>query len=422
MAAPFDTSGRDWQGLSDFMDLAREDLTPARVVATSTLSYDTLRREDGVVLVHPQHALDIDSLSRFMHDGGRVIVLDDFGTSDELLRHFGIERTALPAHPALMLRGKPAFAIAEPADEDGAHPAVRGVRRVVLNHATGLKHPDLSPLLQVRGAGSGRGVLVAMAGAVGAGRLLAVGDSSIVINGMLRYPGNRTFARNVIEYAVEDDAAWSRHGKLYVVSGDFAQTGSFGDASLSGRLKGHLHAIAEMWTQLRDEGAPPLVAYLLAIAVGLGLVLWVGSRAGRVHRAIVPRYTRAVPLAAQGGVAGHAAVVAAPGTTRALAVLEIKSAVEEEMASLLGMDRAPAPDALAQSAQDRGLLSARAASALRVLLKRMGEVETLVLSRRAEAMRRVHDAEVVLCSNEATRILAEARENAAHYADGPALS
>jgi len=41
--------------------------------------------------------------------------VDDFGSGDELLRHFQIERVALPAHPALELRHNPALAIAEPA-------------------------------------------------------------------------------------------------------------------------------------------------------------------------------------------------------------------------------------------------------------------------------------------------------------------
>src|SRR5262249_35410191 len=152
----------------------------------------------------PNASLDAESLARFMHDGGRVVLVDDFGSGDELLAHFGIERVPLPANPTLMLRHNPAFPIAEPASE---HSVVWGVNRVVLNHASGLRHPELSPVLKVRGD---EDVLVAVAGAVGQGRLLAIGDGSVFMNSMLRFPGNRALAAGVVRYAVEDDASGRR--------------------------------------------------------------------------------------------------------------------------------------------------------------------------------------------------------------------
>ena len=88
------------------------------------------------------------------------------------------------------------------------------------------------------------------------------------------------------------------------------------------------------------------MAYLLAVIVGLGIVMWTGSRAGRTHKAAPPRFTRPIPLAAQGGVAGHAAVIGGHGTSRLLAMLELKSALEEDLCSALGLEENPGHEEL----------------------------------------------------------------------------
>ena len=112
---------------------------------------------------------------------------------------------------------------------------------------------------------------------------------------MLRYPGNRLFVRNVLNYALEDDQELGkRHGKLYIVTGSFPTHGTFGDPASSG---GFLDALRHLRDFLRDvdrDGIPPLAAFLLAAAVGLSIVLWISSRAARTHQPIVPRYTRAL--------------------------------------------------------------------------------------------------------------------------------
>ncbi len=82
-----------------------------------------------------------------MRAGGRVILLDDYGTGDVLWKHLGMDRMATPTRPAEMLRKNPEPLLAEPAS---AHPTVADVGRVVMNHPTALKHPDLSPVLRIR--------------------------------------------------------------------------------------------------------------------------------------------------------------------------------------------------------------------------------------------------------------------------------
>jgi len=399
-----DPSSLEWDGLADFVSIATTEL-PGRVIARERLDYSELKREDGVLLVHPDAAIDAESLARFMRDGGRVVLADDYGDGDELLAHFGIDRVPLPAKPALMLRRNAALPIAEPASE---HSVVWGVNRVVLNHASGLRHPELSPVLKVRG--DGEDVLVAVAGAVGQGRLLAIGDGSVFMNSMLRFPGNRALASGVVRYAVEDDANGRRGGRLFIVTGRFEQNGTYGeDVGWDGAVRARLRSMFDAFSVVRREGLPPMALFALAVLAGLGVILWVGSRAGRPHAPVVPRFVRPIPITAQGGLAGHTAVVAAPGTSRVLAMLEVKSSMEDQLCELLTLEMNPGHEELLREIDRRGALDPADRARLRALFLRLAQVETLVLSRRGAALGRLRDTEVIEVSRAARRIVQLAR-------------
>jgi hypothetical protein len=388
------------------VQLAQTELGEGRVVVTRRLDLHELKREDAVVLVHPERTLDTDNLAAFMRHGGRVILLDDYGTGEALLLHFGIQRVPTPRRPAESLRGNPSFAIAEPAS---AHPVVQDVNKVVTNHATGVRHPDLSPVLKIRGIGE-PDVLVAEAGAVGQGRFLAVGDPSILISQMLRYPGNKAFARALVRYGVDDDTWGKRQGKLYIAAGDFEQKGTFGDDSpIADELNDWKRALKDFLEQIRRDGLPATLAYIVAVIVGLAIVIWVGTRAGKTHKPTPPRFTRTIPLVAQGGVAGHAAVIGAPATSRVLAMLELKSALEEDLCGLLDLDQHPGAEALISRAASSRLLEQRELSQLKALLVRMANVETLVIARRPAAIR---DGEVVAAAAAVRHILSSAHQAA----------
>lgn len=374
-AKPFDLKGEDWEGLSQFLHTAEVEIGSARTVPTSTLDLHKLDPADAVVLVHPTRAIDVDELAAFMRAGGRVVLLDDYGTGDELLSKFDIRRRPLPARPAQMLRGNPALAIAQPAAE--LHKTLGDLTQVVTNHATGLEQRALSPILVVPGDGE-PDVLLALAGVVGRGRLLAIGDGSIVINSMLRYPGNRALALAVVRYALEEES-WGRHGgKLYVLANDFEMTGSFGDDSpLSGAASEARRAIGDTLEALRHNGVSPVGTYVVALAVGIGILVWTGARAGKTHKHATPRFARPVPVVAQGGIAGHAAVLGSPGTSRVLAILELKNALEEELATRLGLDRAPSHDQLVARLRAAHLLDDSGARLLSRLLSAMTRVEAV---------------------------------------------
>ncbi|HLK40653.1 MAG TPA: DUF4350 domain-containing protein, partial [Polyangiaceae bacterium] len=261
-ASPLDPNGTDWEGLSELVAIAQGELGKDRVVATAKLDFGTLDRADALVLVHPERRIEADELSSFMRQGGRVILLDDYGSGDGLLAYFGIQRVPLPGRPALMLRDNPALAIAE---SSGRHASFRDADRVVLNHATGLARASLSPLLVVRGEGE-PDVLLALAGDVGLGNFIAVGDSSVAMNSMLRYPGNRALAFALVRYAMQTRAS-PNPGKLYVLVNDFDLAGGYGTPH-GGPLGQAYQTVARGLQELRTDGLSPTAAYALALAGG----------------------------------------------------------------------------------------------------------------------------------------------------------
>jgi hypothetical protein len=409
LSSPLSPGGEDWEGLSQLVRTAQAELGPQRVVVTSTLDLGTLRRADALFLVHPERALDAEELTIFMRAGGRIILLDDYGTGDGLLAHFGVRRVPLPERPAAMLRGNPALAIAEPA---AAHPAVRNVTRLVTNHATGLAQPALSPVLVVRGDDE-PDVLLAVAGSVGQGRLLLLGDSSVLMNAMLRYPGNRALSVDLVRYATDDDA-WGRlDGKLYVMVNDFEITGSYGlDPGLGGVAARARRSATEAVDVLRHGGMPPLAAYLGALAVGLGVVFWTSVQAGKTHRPSPPRFVRSIPIVVHGGVAGHAAILGAPGTGRFLAMLELKSALEEDLTTRLGLDRTPPHDLLVERVRAAGLLDEDGLRDLSRLFRTLAPFETMLGGNRRPALERLRDAEVMAAAARVRSLLAAAAARA----------
>lgn len=406
-ATPFELTGSDWEGASELVRLARAELGTPRVVATTQIDFSELKPEDGLLILYPERSLDVDELSKFMRAGGRVIMLDDFGRGESLLTNFGMKRVPSPRRPAESLRKNPQLALAEPAS---AHPVVADLNRVVTNHPTGLAHPDLSPVLKIRATGGDPDVVVAVAGAVGQGRLLAVGDPSIVMNSMLRYSGNKAFARGLVRYSVDADAWGKRGGRLYIASGNFEQKGSYGGETNA--FSEWLRDFRDLMDQIRKEGLPAVLAWSASIALGLALVIWVGSRAGRLHKPIIPRFVRRTPAVAQGGVAGHAAVIGAPQTTRVLAVLELKSAIEEQLTTMLGLSKVPGHQDLLRMVAEQGLLDAEGVHTLRRLLLRMSNVETMVVFQRSGGMvQSVRDNEVVSIARTMKLLLDQATAN-----------
>ncbi|MBN2193147.1 MAG: DUF4350 domain-containing protein [Polyangiaceae bacterium] len=413
--AAFEGSDRGWEGTSEFVALAQERLGKARVVLANELDWAALRPADGLIILHPQRELDFVEASSFLRDGGRLALLDDYGKGTSLLERFRIRRVAAPRTPRRELRNNPAFALAFPSvqvvagQEQGRHPIVAGVEQLVTNHPMGLEHPDLTPVLSIPATGEPE-VMLAVTGIIAdRGRLFAMGDPSAVINLMLRYPGNRAFAAGLVEYMVEDDTWGPRGGRLFILANGFSERRQkTGAASLVRDLDERLGTLQQRLLQAHEDGVPNTVALLFAIVTALGAIGWTVSAATRPYRQTTPRHVREPTLVAQGGSAGRVALLAAPTTHRALAMLELGNALEERLGLLL---KVPPPiswsEILAEIDRQKAL-SQPSSERLRSLVEEIRRVESAVAASRPT---RVTDRMVYRMRSSVETILREITED-----------
>ncbi|MFW6050005.1 MAG: DUF4350 domain-containing protein [Myxococcota bacterium] len=249
---------RAWNGLSRLSEIAAESGIPLRSPAQVDLS--DLQPADAIVVVYPTKPLPTESLAGFMRAGGRVVVADDFGEAAGLLRAYGIRRHRLPDGKAPTLRGNANLPLATP-HERLRHPLTQGVKAVVTNHPAVLVHPELEPLLTL----GGRNALV-LIGAVGAGRLVSIGDPSVLINNMLQFRGNRAFAGNLLRY-VEG----GQGGTVWLVANDTPLVGRFGQP-------GEPLGRARSWlSEFATAEVPPLALMLASLLLVALLVLVASS-------------------------------------------------------------------------------------------------------------------------------------------------
>jgi hypothetical protein len=399
------------------------------------IAWDELQPIDAVLVLHPEHELDYREVEAFLEAGGRLALLDDYGKGDALLRQFRIHRVRAPLEPRGPLRGNPNLPIAvPPAGAPRPHPLVEGVDRVVTNHPTGLetdRELRLTTVLELPAA-TEAATAFALIGVIGdakrcglvsdaadeaapgplatgrCGRLFAMGDPSAVMNSMLRYPGNRAFAARLIAYLVDNDTWGRRGGTLYLVANTFTERGNFGKRpGLGGAIDERVQALARLVADTRRDGMPAALAIGLAALTAAGAALWAIAASTRRYRRTSPRYARSTPLVAQGGLAGRAAVIAADTTHRALAVLELKAALEEALRERLGKPGASLPQLLEEIDRQDGL-SRRNSEALRDVVAEMVKAEAAVARTESirvsgATVRRMHAAMTAALSDLDTR-------------------
>ena len=378
-AASFEFNDSGWEGSSELLRLARSRLGTDRVCLVAALDYASLRPADGLLILHPTVSLASDALDEFMLSGGRVAVLDDFGSSGSFLERFGIRRTNPPLRPRETLRGNPNLAWAVPIHNSGdgqgesVHSMVVGLSRLLTNHPTTFTNPGLTPVLEIRAA-DGTAYPLAISGVIKQrGRLFVMGDPSAVINLMLRYPENRLYAERLIEYLVMDDTWGVRGGKLYLVANGFSQLNTRADVLAPQFLVSRLRDGGRALLQMRvSEFTAWILGLIVALAIGREAWQRLGKRAD-VYR---PRFAMPVPLVSQPGEAGRAAVLAAPSTPRGLILLELMSGVTAHLAARLDINENAGMLRVFDAALERQLLNQTQRKELQMLVALVNRVQT----------------------------------------------
>lgn len=262
-----------WDGLDTFLQVAHE--AQADVTVNEALDLGQLQPTDALLIVSPENTLPTGALTSFLREGGRIALLDDFGSGERLLAAYQVTRSTAPTSEVPALRDNPRWLLAYPASE---HPLVDGVELLLTNGASALRHRDLKPVFTF---GHTESALV-LAGAVGAGRLVAVGDGSLIINQLMELPTHQRFARNLLTYLKRPG------GRILLIDAHTRFEGNYGGTASRGlsRIDGFLKRVAH-------PDLPPGVLSLLSLGLcAIAAVVVVGSlprRSPYVRTDLLPR-------------------------------------------------------------------------------------------------------------------------------------
>lgn len=285
----YDARSGAWNGLSDFSLLARGD--GFEVVVVDEIDWDDLEANDLLVLLYPTRAVEANDVAAFVHNGGSLVYADDFGQSEKVFNRLAMLREASWGVSATRYYDDLPFApIAVPIAPQ--HPLARGVDQLVTNY------PAI--FTEVRGAevvfGFGSGQAVVVAGEVGAGRFVALGDPSVLINGMIVFPGNFRFATNLLRYF----HGGRPRGRVVILAGDFHMRGvpsrRLDADGWSGALGAQLRDLDRWFEDINSYYLQPAALRALAI-VAAALVALFAAMAVPLRRGVPldGRWTRARP-------------------------------------------------------------------------------------------------------------------------------
>lgn len=291
-ADDYDVQSGDWNGLQELVRIAQQvdvDLRPA-----ATLDWTNVRRGDGLLIVYPQSVVELADLSGFLEDGGRLAIMDDFGRAGPLFRWFQVSRSEDVAGARSRSTVVPGLYTASRRSD---HPLAEGVDQLVTNEPVTLFHARLSPVFAL--SGDDRSGVV-LAGQVGRGRLVISGDPSVLINTMMRFGGNRQFARNLLMYL-----AGHPGGRVHLLHSVFTSRGIYHGRRPRGPVREVVQGVNDALERLGRLGGEPLPARIVALLIAMvtGLVLGFRTWGSRPS-------DRFGPTAPAGAVAGVAEKVA----------------------------------------------------------------------------------------------------------------
>jgi len=248
-----------WNGLSSLWELAGEHRVP--VESMRDLDWSKLDPATHALMFwSPEIWIPPGKLWAFLHQGGHVVLAEDFRNGANLFVDMGL----------MLLPEKARFPVAIPL-VDG-HPLTSGLGRLVTNHPASFI-PVQTPLWAF--PDSARALVLEVP--VGEGRLLLVSDPSLLINDMLGRGDNRAFALRILQWAA------GRDRRVYLLT-DFTERNWpawVADDDLGHRktLREHVRELAESVRDLlarHDSGVR--AATILLLGPFIYLVLWFSSQ------------------------------------------------------------------------------------------------------------------------------------------------
>jgi hypothetical protein len=372
---------RGWNGLHGLIELARE-LT-VDLHAPEKIDMAEVRAGDGILVVYPLRPPPASQLIAFVSAGGRLGIADDFGAGGALLADLGVSRSDAPPRTARRLRGNLNLLIATATDP---HPLNVGVTTLVTNHPAVLRHPALHAVF---GFDHGKSA-VALAGVVGAGRVVALGDPSVLINNMLAFRDNRRFAQNLMRYL-------SQGGKLWLAAPGCEIIGIYrphvGSDSIE-RIRQGLERLARL---ALPESALRLTSLFIAALLLLAAATAVPRRSS---------YVRAVSLPTSetfSGFLGRIHLFQRPRANLLAPALTYKQEFERRLVSALHLRGRPSLSDVTSALRARGIAETRVAEA-RVLLVELQQLA--VASERGSTPPRISPRKLHAISSKGDRILA----------------
>src|SRR5690606_24615395 len=222
----YDVKSTEWNGMSQFGALAVEH--GVTLVPGNLLDYSALDPSRPLILVYPTQPLDVASLQEFVADGGRILLADDFGSSAALLSSFSepIRRRDPSGTSQAYLNGNPNLPVLQ---TPGRHALLEGgVDALVGNHPTGFSSV-LPAVVYFDVPIEAERLGFAYDLTIGEGKIIVLGDASMLINLMIDMADNRRFLGNALDYLCERRPAGQCAVDVYV--GPFESTGTYGDAA-----------------------------------------------------------------------------------------------------------------------------------------------------------------------------------------------
>jgi len=240
-ATEFANSNPSWNG----MQVARSEFGMTPVSSLDLLPAQGRGTALVIIPAVPLSPASLDALKQYAEHGGVLIVMDNLGLGNPLLARLGIPARfngQVLLDPLFNFRNRRLPKITEL----GAGPSAEGVASLVLNHPTVITNTAgmtvmarSSPVSFLDRNGNGRRdadeptgpLVVAALQPIGAGSLVLVADSSLLLNGMLELGDNRRFIRNLLQMAGEGaqiylDEAHLPRGPLDVAKNELARVRS----------------------------------------------------------------------------------------------------------------------------------------------------------------------------------------------------